>query len=131
MAEEKDYYKILGVEKNASADEIKRAYKKVAIKYHPDRNPGDKEAEEKFKQAAEAYDVLRDPDKRARYDQFGAAGVDGANGLADLAVPVWTSTTSSRILAIFSATWDSAVSVVDVGEAAVLHVRSSMAEIYA
>ena len=80
MAEEKDYYKILGVEKNASADEIKRAYKKVAIKYHPDRNPGDKEAEEKFKQAAEAYDVLRDPDKRARYDQFGAAGVDGANG---------------------------------------------------
>ena len=76
MAEEKDYYKILGVEKNASADEIKRAYKKVAIKYHPDRNPGDKEAEEKFKQAAEAYDVLRDPDKRARYDQFGAAGVD-------------------------------------------------------
>ena len=55
MAEEKDYYKILGVEKNASADEIKRAYKKVAIKYHPDRNPGDKEAEEKFKQAAEAY----------------------------------------------------------------------------
>ena len=80
MAEEKDYYKILGVEKNASADEIKRAYKKVAIKYHPDRNPGDKEAEEKFKQAAEAYDVLRDPDKRARYDQFGAAGVDGTNG---------------------------------------------------
>lgn len=80
MAEEKDYYKILGVEKTASADEIKRAYKKVAIKYHPDRNPGDKEAEEKFKQAAQAYDVLRDPDKRARYDQFGAAGVDGAAG---------------------------------------------------
>ncbi len=77
MAEEKDYYKILGVEKSATADEIKKAYKKVAIKYHPDRNPGNKEAEEKFKQAAEAYDVLRDPDKRARYDQFGAAGVDG------------------------------------------------------
>lgn len=80
MAEEKDYYKILGVERNASADEIKRAYKKVAIKYHPDRNPGNKEAEEKFKQAAEAYDVLRDPDKRARYDQFGAEGVNGAGG---------------------------------------------------
>lgn len=77
MAEEKDYYKILGVERTATADEIKKAYKKVAIKYHPDRNPGDKEAEEKFKQAAEAYDVLRDADKRARYDQFGAAGVDG------------------------------------------------------
>ena len=62
MADEKDYYKILGVERTATADEIKRAYKKVAIKYHPDRNPGNKEAEEKFKQAAEAYDVLRDPD---------------------------------------------------------------------
>ncbi len=80
MAEEKDYYKILGVDKSASADEIKRAYKKVAIKYHPDRNPGNKEAEEKFKEAAEAYDVLRDPEKRARYDQFGAAGVNGASG---------------------------------------------------
>ena len=80
MAEETDYYKILGVERTDTADEIKRAYKKVAIKYHPDRNPGDKEAEEKFKQAAQAYDVLRDPDKRARYDQFGAAGVDGAAG---------------------------------------------------
>ncbi len=77
MAEEKDYYKILGVERSASADEIKSAYKKMAIKYHPDRNPGDKEAEEKFKQAAEAYDVLRDPDRRSRYDQFGAAGVNG------------------------------------------------------
>ena len=80
MADETDYYKILGVERTASADEIKRAYKKVAIKYHPDRNPGNKEAEEKFKQAAEAYDVLRDPDKRARYDQFGAEGVNGAGG---------------------------------------------------
>ena len=80
MAEEKDYYKILGVERTASADEIKRAYKKVAIKYHPDRNPGNKEAEEMFKKAAEAYDVLRDPDKRARYDQFGADAVNGAGG---------------------------------------------------
>ena len=65
---EKDYYKILGVERSASAEEIKAAYKKMAIRYHPDRNPGDKEAEEKFKQAAEAYDVLRDPDRRSRYD---------------------------------------------------------------
>lgn len=80
MAEEKDYYKILGVERSATADEIKKAYKRVAIKYHPDRNPGDKEAEEKFKLAAEAYDVLRDPDKRARYDQFGADAVNGAGG---------------------------------------------------
>ena len=78
--EEKSYYEILGVEKNASADEIKKAYKKKAIQYHPDRNPGNKEAEEKFKEAAEAYSVLSDPDKRQRYDQFGKAGVSGAAG---------------------------------------------------
>ena len=78
--EDKSYYEILGVEKNASADEIKKAYKKKAIQYHPDRNPGDKEAEEKFKEAAEAYSVLSDPDKRQRYDQFGKAGVSGAAG---------------------------------------------------
>ena len=76
----RDYYEVLGVSKNASDDEIKRAYKKMAIKYHPDRNPDDKEAEAKFKEAAEAYDVLRDPQKRARYDQFGPEGVNGAGG---------------------------------------------------
>ena len=76
----KDYYEVLGVDKSASADEIKKAYKQMAIKYHPDRNPGDKEAETKFKEAAEAYDVLRDPDKRQRYDQFGFDGVSGAGG---------------------------------------------------
>ena len=76
----RDYYEVLGVSKNASDDEIKKAYKKMAIKYHPDRNPDDKEAEAKFKEAAEAYDVLRDPQKRARYDQFGPEGVNGAGG---------------------------------------------------
>ena len=75
-----DYYNILGVDKTASADEIKKAYRRTAIKYHPDKNPGNKEAEEKFKQAAEAYAVLSDPDKRARYDQFGKAGLDGGAG---------------------------------------------------
>ena len=78
--EKRDYYEVLGVSKTATEAEIKNAYKKMAIKYHPDRNPGDKEAEEKFKEAAEAYDVLRDPDKRARYDQFGHAGLNGAGG---------------------------------------------------
>ncbi|MBE6178594.1 MAG: molecular chaperone DnaJ [Rikenellaceae bacterium] len=80
MAEKRDYYEVLGVAKNANADEIKKAYRKAAIKYHPDKNPGDKEAEEKFKEAAEAYDVLSNPDKRARYDQFGHAGMGGAAG---------------------------------------------------
>ena len=80
MAEKRDYYEVLGVQKNANADEIKKAYRKAAIKYHPDKNPGDKEAEEKFKEAAEAYDVLSNPDKRARYDQFGHAGMHGAAG---------------------------------------------------
>ena len=80
MAEKRDYYEVLGVAKNANADEIKKAYRKAAIQYHPDKNPGDKEAEEKFKEAAEAYDVLSNPDKRARYDQFGHAGMHGAAG---------------------------------------------------
>ena len=74
----RDYYEVLGVDKSASAEEIKKAYRKLAVKYHPDKNPGNKEAEEKFKEAAEAYSVLSDADKKAKYDQFGHAGVDGA-----------------------------------------------------
>lgn len=83
MADKRDYYEVLGVEKGASAEDIKRAYRKAAMKYHPDRNPGDKTAEEKFKEVGEAYEVLSNDEKRARYDQYGFAGVDpnfGAGG---------------------------------------------------
>src|SRR5215216_7071611 len=75
----KDFYEILGVGKSASAEEIKKSYRKVAMQYHPDRNPGDKSAEERFKEAAEAYEILSDQDKRAQYDRYGHAGVS-SNG---------------------------------------------------
>lgn len=80
MPEKRDYYDVLGVSKGASADEIKKAFRKLALKYHPDRNPGDKTAEAKFKEINEAYEVLKDSDKRRRYDQFGHAGVGGNAG---------------------------------------------------
>ena len=83
-----DYYEILGVDKGSSKDDIKKAYRKVAMKFHPDRNPGNKEAETKFKEAAEAYSVLSDNQKKAQYDQFGHAGVNGngfnSSGFSDL-----------------------------------------------
>jgi molecular chaperone DnaJ len=77
----RDYYEVLGVSKGASADEIKKSYRKIALQFHPDRNPGDKEAEDKFKEAAEAYDILSSPDKKAQYDRFGHAGMgNGGSG---------------------------------------------------
>lgn len=82
MATKRDYYEVLEVSKTASAEEIKKAYRKKAIQFHPDKNPGNKAAEEKFKEAAEAYEVLSDPQKRQRYDQFGHAGVGGAGGFS-------------------------------------------------
>jgi molecular chaperone DnaJ len=78
MSQKRDYYEVLGVAKNASEADIKKAYRKLALQYHPDKNPDDKQAEEKFKEAAEAYEVLSNPEKRSRYDQFGHAGVGGA-----------------------------------------------------
>ena len=76
----RDYYEILGVGRNAAADEIKKAYRQMAIKFHPDKNPGNKESEDKFKEAAEAYEVLSDTEKKARYDRFGHQGMGGAGG---------------------------------------------------
>ena len=78
--EKRDYYEVLGVSKGATREEIKKAYRQQALKYHPDKNPGDKKAEEKFKEAAAAYEVLSNDEKRARYDRFGHEGVNGAGG---------------------------------------------------
>ena len=76
----RDYYEVLGVSKDSAADEIKKAYRKKAIQYHPDKNPGDKQSEENFKEAAEAYEVLSNPEKKQRYDQFGHAGLGNQGG---------------------------------------------------
>ena len=78
----KDYYETLGVDKNASAEEIKKAYRKTALKYHPDRNPDDQKAEDKFKEAAEAYEVLSNTEKKAKYDRFGHQAFDGQGGFS-------------------------------------------------
>ena len=86
MAEKRDYYEVLGLQKGASEDEIKKAFRKMAMKYHPDKNPGNKEAEEKFKEVNEAYSVLSDPDKKSKYDRFGHAGVD-PNGMGGAGFP--------------------------------------------
>ena len=83
MAEKRDYYEVLGIDKSASEEEIKKAYRQMAKKYHPDVNPGDAEAEKKFKEASEAYAVLSDPEKRKQYDQFGHAAFDGGAGFVD------------------------------------------------
>ena len=80
MADKRDYYEVLGVSKTATDDELKKAYRQLAKKYHPDTNPGDKSAEAKFKEASEAYAVLSDSDKRRQYDQFGHSAFDGAGG---------------------------------------------------
>ena len=81
----KDYYEVLGIQRSASDDEIKKAFRKLAIKYHPDKNKGNKEAEEKFKEINEAYQVLSDPQKKAQYDQFGTTDFNaGGGGLVDL-----------------------------------------------
>ena len=80
MASKRDYYEILGVDRAATEDDVKKAYRKLAVQYHPDKNPGNKSAEEKFKEISEAYEVLRDPHKKSKYDQFGHAGVDGGAG---------------------------------------------------
>ena len=80
MSDKRDFYEVLGVSKGASEAEIKKDYRKLALKYHPDKNPDDASAEEKFKEAAEAYEVLSDPEKKSRYDQFGHAGLGGGGG---------------------------------------------------
>ena len=99
MAEKRDYYEVMGVPKNATEDEIKKAYRKLAKQYHPDLNPGDKEAEAKFKEVNEAYEVLSDKEKKARYDQFGHAGVDPARAAA----PSPATSTSGIFSTAFSA----------------------------
>src|ERR1700730_9405223 len=80
MPAKRDYYEVLGVERKSSDEEIKKAYRKLAVKFHPDKNPGDAQAEEKFKEIGEAYDVLMDADKRAAYDRYGHAAFSGAGG---------------------------------------------------
>ncbi|WP_341433687.1 DnaJ domain-containing protein, partial [Mesomycoplasma ovipneumoniae] len=95
----RDYYEVLGVDRGASVEDIKKAYRKIALKYHPDKNPGNKEAEDKFKAAAEAYSVLSDETKRSRYDSYGHAGVDGASSQE------WSSANANDIFSQFFASF--------------------------
>ena len=109
MAENKrDYYEVLGVNRNATDAELKKAYRALAKKYHPDMNPGDKEAEKKFKEASEAYAVLSDPDKRRQYDQFGHAAFEGEPAPAVSAVLTLTRRTWEIFSEIYSATCSAA-----------------------
>jgi DnaJ-class molecular chaperone len=94
----KDFYHVLGIERNASQEEIKKAYRKLALKYHPDRNPGNKDAEEQFKEAAEAYEVLGDPSKRQRYDQYGHEGTSDRSPMSTTFFP--RSATSSAAVSV-------------------------------
>ena len=102
MADKRDYYEVLGVQKNASQEEIKMAYRKLAIENHPDRNPGDKAAEERFKEATEAYEVLSDATKRQNYDNYGFAGVDGNQGFGGAAYRDFSDLFSGSFGDIFS-----------------------------
>jgi len=99
----RDYYEVLGVARHAAESELKSAYRKLALQHHPDRNPGDKSAEERFKEAAEAYAVLSDPQKRAAYDRFGHAGVSGASGVQEVPVICVLRSTSALTLVRSSA----------------------------
>ena len=113
MAEKRDYYEVLGVERNATEGKISEAYRKLALQYHPDRNPGDEEAVVKFKEAAEAFEVLSHPEKRARYDRFGHAGLEGGGRRSST-----TFRTSSTRSATFSARVFSAIFSAAAGDAA-------------
>jgi molecular chaperone DnaJ len=114
-----DYYEVLGVSRDVSDQELKSAYRKQALKYHPDRNPGDHAAEEKFKQASEAYQVLSDADKRAAYDRYGHAGLGGQGGFNGAPLPAaWTSATSSAICSARCSTWAAASSAARASSAA-------------
>jgi molecular chaperone DnaJ len=100
----RDYYEVLGIARNASEDEIKKAYRKMAMKYHPDRNPGDKTAEENFKEIKEAYEVLSEPRKRSAYDQYGHSATSGGfgGGGSDMAVEL-----GRNVVQIYDITWTS------------------------
>ena len=118
MADKRDYYEVLGVDKSADDATLKKAYRKLAKKYHPDVNPGDKEAEAKFKEATEAYTILSDPEKRKQYDQFGHAAFENGGGGAGGGFGGFDSTLTAQIWAIssaiFSAIYLAAAAEVDV-----------------